>query len=268
MVPSLSVALSALLALSALVVAESPAPRTYTLLHRHLSASASPAWQLRGHVSLEPSLSALHGVDALLQAQAQPHEVLHGDKGWYQVLLQPGDVSPGGSNVPADAWLASTRACHLPSSQALTLHLPPLGAANSGSVRALSLQTLDLASDELDASGCPRVPRVAGAQETQTQLHVVRAGGAGTPPPRPPPVLKPDGTPLADGEAPPKEKSFVQKYWWALGLAVIMLAIPSELADSGETEEGGDAMSGPRLGGSSGAGAGPAQAGGGMKRIR
>jgi hypothetical protein len=235
MVPSLSVALSALLALSALVVAESPAPRTYTLLHRHLSASASPAWQLRGHVSLEPSLSALHGVDALLQAQAQPHAVLHGETGWYQVLLQPGDVSPGGSDVPADAWLASTRAvseigcarverrspvlrrrmshlsfcaqggmgadlalsqhlrrirlatkpspllqCHLPSSQALTLHLPPLGAADSGSVRALSLQTLDVASDELDASGCPRVPRVAGAEETQTQLHVVRAGGAGT----------------------------------------------------------------------------------------
>jgi len=70
--------------------------------------------------------------------------------------------------------------CHLPSSQALTLHLPPLGAADSGSVRALSLQTLDVASDELDASGCPRVPRVAGAEETQTQLHVVRAGGAGT----------------------------------------------------------------------------------------
>lgn len=73
--------------------------------------------------------------------------------------------------------------CHLPAAQALTLHLPPLGAVvDASAVRALSLQTLGLSSDELDAGGCPREPRTAsaGSEEQQTQLHVVRAAGAGT----------------------------------------------------------------------------------------
>lgn len=91
-----------------------------------------------------------------------------------------------------------------------------------------------------------------------------------SPPPRIP-VVKPDGSVLKEGETLPPQKSFVQKYWYYLVPLVILLAIPTELADSGDNEEGAEGADDgpPRMivgGGRAAAGAARGGAAGGARR--
>ncbi|PWN42689.1 hypothetical protein IE81DRAFT_366432 [Ceraceosorus guamensis] len=306
--------LSASLLCSIAAASETAGRATYSLHSRYLGGGQSTReWKYQGSITLgaqaglssvsdvSPSRDNIRFVTASdRNEELQPAtdsgvldlESTSSAAGWLQFLLLDGDTKSVKPAELARGILASTKACLLPSPLVVTLHLPPAPGAStktgggpaplSASLRpqGLSLHFEGISTAPLNESGCPAERDRSAAEVAKAQapvrVAVHRAAGAGAPPPRQAPRLKADGSPLAEGEdAPPvKEKSFVQKYWYYLLPVVILLAIPSELADSGDDGEA-EVDDAPRLGGGGGSGSGaagkkgaPAAAGAGMRRIR
>ncbi|CEH15329.1 NUCLEIC ACID BINGING PROTEIN [Ceraceosorus bombacis] len=305
--------LSASLLCSIAAASETAARATYSLHSRYVGGGQSTGgWKYQGSISLgaQAGLSSVSDVSPSRDnikfvtasdrnEELQPAtdsgvldlESTSSAEGWLQLLLLDGDTKSVKQAELARGILASTKACLLPSPLVVTLHLPPAPGAKtktghdpaplSASLRpqSLSLHFEGISTAPLNESGCPAERGRSAAEVAKPQapvrVAVYRAAGAGAPPPRQAPRLTADGSPLGEGEdAPPvKEKSFVQKYWYYLLPVVILLAIPSELADSGDDGEA-EVDDAPRLGGggSGSGGAGkkgaPGAAGAGMRRIR
>jgi len=154
------------------------------------------------------------------------------DGAFYQLALEhPGDVDPS-------QWHVSTvKACHLPlsTSEEIILHL-----AQDGTPYALDYFVGPIPRD----GACPRrrrrKPASSGSSETSapaalthvsnTTISLVHPRFPPLPQLRAPPPLTPEGTPAV----PIPEKTFLQKYWMYLAVAVVALLI----SPAGE-EEGG-----------------------------
>ncbi|UZJ57037.1 hypothetical protein CBS101457_006357 [Exobasidium rhododendri] len=247
-----------LLAIAALARAE-----RYTLHHR---IAPSSSWKARGIITLEtespsPSYQDLTGTDrpwaALNDFQADsPH--------LYQLALTPEGTHAVGNDSP----MTFARICLLDtdSDESITIHQRKAGSQSSELI-GLSYDLIGLDPSRLTNAGCPveSAPSTPRKNAKVINIQVAMPEAPLSPlPPNPPPV-KADGTPVPEGEEPPKEKSFVAKYWYYFVPILLLMAIPTELADRNneDSEEGGGADNPLQAGGQRADGSNAVKVGGG-----
>lgn len=159
--------------------------------------------------------------------------------------------------------------CHLASNsdESFTIHTDRDGKQ----ILSLGYDLTGFDVSQLDADGCPKL---ATNQVPAAKQVIVKMNKPQEPltvlPPAPPPT-KPDGSPLAPGEEPPKEQSFVRKYWYYILPVVLMMLIPTEIADANNDEAengdgGGGSGSGARLKSTRAGGPAPVGAAAGGRR--
>ncbi|KAL1405603.1 hypothetical protein Q8F55_009242 [Vanrija albida] len=182
----------ALLASATAAFAAEAATQQYTLFHRVLSGGAAPEFQHRGVVSLDGFSAALD------QSKLKPVDA--DGKQWYQVALGVGD----------ELLTASTRACFASDDAFLTLHLTD-GLPTS----------IEFKGARTPASGaCPLTPEAYGSGMVNVRVEGAEKVFG--------PALVAPVVPKLDAagkpEAPEEEKTFLQKYWFGIVVALLFIA--------------------------------------------
>jgi hypothetical protein len=139
-------------------------------------------------------------------------------------------------------------------------------------VLSLGYELAGLDISQLGPDGCPILTSKNVPAAKQVTININKPQEPLTVLPPAPPPTKPDGSPLAPGEEPPKEQSFVRKYWYYILPVVLMMLIPTEIADANNDDAengdgaGGGSGSGARLKSTRAGGPAPVGAAGGAKR--
>ncbi|OJT10561.1 hypothetical protein TRAPUB_12999 [Trametes pubescens] len=213
-----------------------------------LLARALPELHIK-HRILHPSLPAapfsdratvlLTGSGPTAAARLVPSETLTDDlreylqmaEGLKDALYQVALEHPGGAEQ-AQLASSSVLACHLPysTSESFTLHLDQNGTPFS----------LDYFVGPIPHNGaCPKRSRKAGAQPSHAQVTLIAnttvALRSPSFPPLPqlrvPPPVTAEGKPV---EAP-REKSFIEKYWMYIAIALVAMSTCDRCILSGTT---------------------------------
>ncbi|KAJ8481721.1 hypothetical protein ONZ51_g5809 [Trametes cubensis] len=226
------------------------------LLLAALSLSANAAPELRiAHRVLHPSLPAAPFVDRatillsgsgpaatarLVPSETFTHEIVDYARSveglkdaLYQVALEhPGDADQS-------QWaISSVLACHLPqsTSESFTIHLDQNGNPFS----------LDYFVGPIPHNGaCPKKARKAAAQSSPVEFRPITnttvALRSPSFPPLPqlrvPPPVTAEGKPVE----PPREKSFLEKYWMYIAIALVAMVLapaPAEEEAAGARGQG------------------------------
>lgn len=164
----------------------------------------------------------------------------------------------------------SSLQCHLASNsdESFTVHTDKDGKE----VLSLGYELAGLDISQLGPDGCPILKAATVPTAKQVIININKPQEPLSVLPPAPPPTKPDGSPLAPGEEPPKEQSFVRKYWYYILPVVLMMLIPTEIADANndEAENGegfsGGSNSGARLKSTRAGGPAPVGAAAGAKR--
>ncbi|OCH94053.1 hypothetical protein OBBRIDRAFT_801407 [Obba rivulosa] len=213
--------LPAVLAVSVLpALAAASAPDALRLFHRlsHPSIDDPAPFLPRADLELASPALAPHGspLDLLRDEAAL-------DDAFYQLALaHPGDTSPAQWNV------AAVKACHLlhGAAEHIRVHL-----AADGTPFALDYFVAPVPHD----GACPRPRRGAAPPSLDRAPNATVTLVGPRRPPRPQLRVPPPLTPEGKAAVPPPEKSFIQKYWVYIVIALLALV----LAPSPQEEEGG-----------------------------
>ncbi|KAI0939813.1 hypothetical protein AcV5_001101 [Taiwanofungus camphoratus] len=242
MFPSLCLSLLLLLPLP---LAHAAAP--LRVLHRIYDPSRpAPPFAERGALHIAGTSAQLVPAAALPADLPELAATAHAapDAALYQVALErPGDTDPARWHISA------VKACHLPLStaEALAVHTAP-----DGTPFALDHFLLPVPHD----GACPSSHSTAKHTSRPAPLAYMAHANASVRlvpprvPPRPslhaPPPVTPEGTPVA----PVPEKSFLQKYWMYIAVALLAILITpageEEGQGQGQGQGGGRAQGGRR----------------------